>query len=84
MVRHIARLDRENQETLHPYAEFVAEPTDYVLNQLVDAVLGMDRDFIEWPAQHPESRVRQAFLGPGRAPEVHDLAPGSLQVPATG
>ena len=34
IVRHIARLDRENNETLHAYAAFLGESTDYVLNQV--------------------------------------------------
>ena len=36
VVRHITRLDRENNETLYAYAHFLAEPTEYVLNQLVE------------------------------------------------
>ena len=57
VVRHIARLDQENSETLHAYAAFIAEPTDYVLNQLVESVLGRDREFLAWREQHPESCV---------------------------
>ena len=38
IVRHIARLDRENTETLYAYAQFLGEPTDYVLNQLIDSL----------------------------------------------
>ena len=40
LVRHIARLDRETNETLFAYAQFIGEPTDYVLNQVIDTVLG--------------------------------------------
>src|SRR5262249_56848329 len=32
IVRHIARLDRENTETLYAYAAFLGESHDYVLN----------------------------------------------------
>ena len=39
IVRHIARLDRENTETLHAYAAFLGESTDYVLNQVIDTGL---------------------------------------------
>ena len=39
ILRHIARLDRENSETLHAYAAFLGESTDYVLNQVIDTVL---------------------------------------------
>jgi hypothetical protein len=60
VVRHIARLDQENSETLHAYAEFIAEPTDYVLNQLVDSVLGKDREFVAWRERHPDSFVPQS------------------------
>ena len=35
-VRHITRLDRENNETLYAYAHFLGEPTEYVLNELID------------------------------------------------
>lgn len=59
VVRHIARLDQENNETLHAYAEFIAEPTDYVLNQLVESVLGRDKEFVAWREQHGESFVPQ-------------------------
>ena len=39
ILRHIGRLDRENIETLHAYAAFLGESTDYVLNQVIDTVL---------------------------------------------
>ena len=55
LVRHITRLDRENNETLYAYAQFLGEPTDYVLNQLIDSVLAKDKDFLAWRAEHPES-----------------------------
>jgi len=42
ILRHIARLDRENNETLHAYAAFLGESTDYVLNQVIDTVLARD------------------------------------------
>src|SRR5206468_11682741 len=42
IVRHIARLDRENTETLYAYAHFLGEPTEYVVNQLVESVLAKD------------------------------------------
>lgn len=57
IVRHITRLDRENTETLYAYAQFLGEPTDYVLNQLIDSVLAKDRDFVAWRAEHPDSCV---------------------------
>ena len=57
LVRHIARLDRETNETLFAYAQFIGEPTDYVLNQVIDTVLGKDKDFQAWRAEHGESFV---------------------------
>ena len=57
VVRHITRLDRENNETLYAYAQFLSEPPEYVLNQLVESVLGKDKEFVAWREQHPESFV---------------------------
>ena len=57
LVRHITRLYRENNETLFSYAKFIGEPTEYVLNQLVETVLATDRDFHAWRAEHPGSHV---------------------------
>jgi hypothetical protein len=57
LVRHITRLDRENHETLYAYAHFLGEPTEYVLNQLVDSVLARDKEFLAWRAEHSESYV---------------------------
>lgn len=57
LVRHITRFDRENNETLYAYAHFLGEPTDYVLNQLVETVLAKDKDFLAWRAHHAGSFV---------------------------
>lgn len=57
IVRHIARLDRENNETLYAYAQFLGEPTDYVLNQLIESVLGKDKEYVGWRAAHSDSCV---------------------------
>ena len=51
------RLERENNETLYAYAEFLGEPVEYVLNQLIDTVLGKDKEFVTWRADHPQSYV---------------------------
>jgi hypothetical protein len=56
-VRVITRLDRENNETLYAYAHFIGESGEYVLNQLVESVLGRDKEFITWRAEHPELYV---------------------------
>src|SRR2546423_15551617 len=56
-VRLITRLDRENHETVYAYAHFIGESGEYVLNQLVESVLGKDKEFIAWRAEHPDSYV---------------------------
>jgi hypothetical protein len=74
LVRHRTRLDRETNETLYAYAHFLGEPTEYVLNQVIDTVLGKDRDFLQWRAEHPDSfvprgqdRLRRPAARQGRA-----------------
>jgi hypothetical protein len=57
LVRHRTRLDRETNETLYAYAHFIGEPTEYVLNQVIDTVLAKDKDFQQWRAEHPDSFV---------------------------
>ena len=57
LVRHRTRLDHETNETLYAYAQFIGEPTEYVLNQVIDTVLGRDKEFQAWRATHPESCV---------------------------
>ena len=67
LVRHIARLDRETNETLFAYAEFIGEPTDYALNQVIDTVLGKDKDFQAWRAEHRESFVPRPRINSHKA-----------------
>jgi hypothetical protein len=57
LARHITRLDRENNETLYAYAHFLGEPTEYVLNQLIESVLAKDKEFLTWRAEHSESYI---------------------------
>src|SRR5438270_2930730 len=57
LVRHITRLYRENNETLFAYAKFIGEPTEYVLNQLVETILWKDKDFQAWREDNPASCV---------------------------
>jgi hypothetical protein len=57
LVRHRTRLDRETNETLYAYAHFIGEPTEYVLNQVIDTVLARDKEFLQWRESHPESYV---------------------------
>ena len=78
LVRHIARLDRETNETLFAYAQFLGEPTDYVLNQVIDTVLAKDKDFQTWRAEHHESFVPRPGGKSHRArrpPEHHSTRP---------
>ena len=60
ILRHIARLDRENTETLHAYAAFLGESTDYVLNQVIDTVLAKDKEFVHWRSEHGHSHMPHA------------------------
>ena len=78
IVRHIARIDRENTETLHAYAAFLGESTDYVLNQVIDTVLAKDKDFVKWRADHAHSHVPTAASRPRR----HRATSGRHSTPA--
>lgn len=90
IVRHIARLDRENLETLFAYATFLGEPSDYVLNQVIDTLLARDKEFSAWREQHPGPHaphpvVRQArrraraapTAVPGHAHSVTHVGPAT-------
>lgn len=79
LVRHIARLDRETNETLFAYGQFLGEPTDYVLNQVIDTVLAKDRDFQTWRAEHPESFVPRPGGRPRGARRRAEHQPGRHQ-----
>jgi hypothetical protein len=56
-VRHVTRFERETNETLYAYAHFLEESPEYVLNQLVETVLGKDKEFLAWRTEHPGSYV---------------------------
>ena len=82
-VRYIARLERENNETLHAYAQFLGESTEYVVNQVIDTVLAKDKDFLAWRADHsqsfaprPSSRVRKRSV-------IRDVPHGDAAVEKT-
>lgn len=66
LVRHRTRLDHETNETLYAYAHFIGEPTEYVLNQVIDTVLARDKDFLQWRATHPNSFVPRHANSRGR------------------
>ena len=53
LVKHRTRLDCENNETLYAYAQFLGESTEYVLNEVIDAVLARDKEFAQWRASQP-------------------------------
>ena len=81
LVKHRTRLDRENTETLYAYAQFLGESTEYVLNQVIDTVLGKDKDFLQWRADHPDSFVpRQPS---GKTKGRTRVAAGRLESAAT-
>ena len=67
MVRLVTRLDRENHGTLHAYSQFLGEPTEYVLNELIDTVLAKDKDFVKWRADHPNSGAPRPSSPAGRS-----------------
>jgi len=82
VVRHITRLDRENNETLYAYAQFLGESPEYVLNQLVESVLGRDKEFRAWRAQHPDSfvptpvhRAKKGTRAANAADRPHQMMP---------
>ena len=52
IVRHICRLQEPNRDVLLDYARFIGDSPDYVINQLIDATLARDRDFVAWRAEH--------------------------------
>ena len=84
VVRHMTRLYRENNETLFAYATFIGEPTEYVLNQLLDTVLAKDRDFQTWLAEHPGSHVPKPADHPPARPHPRARAtttPGAAAGP---
>ncbi|HEU4687212.1 MAG TPA: hypothetical protein VFS23_02570 [Vicinamibacterales bacterium] len=87
LVRHITRFDRETNETLYAYAHFLGEPTEYVLNQLVDTMLAKDKEFVAWRAEHPESFVTRRAphrSRAGRRTSTSRTGPASAHVPVSG
>ena len=77
LIRHITRLDRENYEALFAYAQFLGEPTDYVVNQLVETVLARDKEYVAWRAQHIES------FAPPKPDAARRRRPGAAVGPRT-
>lgn len=75
VVRHITRLDRENLETLHAYAAFLAEPPEYVLNQVIETLLARDREFVAWREAHPGPHTPRPTAAKGRPRRRYDVHP---------
>lgn len=85
VVRHITRLYRENNETLFAYSKFIGEPTEYVLNQLVETVLAKDKDFQAWREENAGSHVpapgtRSKARARGRTSSVSAASPATLSL----
>ena len=76
LVRHRTRLDWETNETLYAYAHFLGEPTEYVLNQVIDTELARDKEFVQWRAEHPGSFVPRPHdpRRPGQRPSPKPTA----------
>ena len=77
LVKHRTRLDCENNETLYAYAQFLGESTEYVLNQVIDTVLGRDKEFVQWRESHQGSFVPRAQDHPSRTAGVARRAPAA-------
>lgn len=78
IVRHIARLDRESLETLYAYATFLSEPPDYVLNQVIDTLLGRDKEFTAWREEHPGPHLTSVTRRKGGKRTVNAPAPHAV------
>jgi hypothetical protein len=68
LVRHRTRLDHETNETLYAYANFIGESTEYVLNQVIDNVLGKDKEYLQWRSTHADSFVPRGQVAIDAAP----------------
>ena len=68
LVPHRTRLDHETNETLYAYAQFIGEPTEYVLNQVIDTVLAKDKDFHAVARRRIRTRSCRAPRRRGRSP----------------
>ena len=75
LVRHRTRLDRETNETLYAYAQFLGEPTEYVLNQVIDTVLAQGQG-VPGVARDASGVVRAAHARPRTAGSQRRTARG--------
>lgn len=72
-MRQVCRLEEPNRDALVLYARFIGESVDYVINQLIEATLVKDRDFLASRGEH--SQEATAVVPPGRLPATQDPAP---------
>ena len=79
-VRLVTRLEQETNETLYAYAQFLGEPIEYVLNQLIDTVLAKDKEFMTWRAAHPHACAPRP-KGPKQAKASGTRVPTGLDAP---
>ena len=80
LVRHRTRLDQQTNETLYAYATFIGESTEYVLNQVIDNVLGKDKEYLQWRETHSESyvcRAPESIDGAGNRPGRRRAVPAA-------
>lgn len=85
-IRLVTRLERETNETLYAYAEFLGEPVEYVLNELIDTVLAKDKEFVAWRAKHSQSFASRgpAPKGPRRPEQSSKRTPETTPVAPSG
>ena len=76
IVRHICRLQEPNRDTLVLYARFIGDTVDYVLNQLIEATIVKDREFVAWRAEYPAA-MRATPARPTPRPTNVAPTPGS-------
>ena len=84
LVKHRTRLDRETNETLYAYAQFIGEPTEYVLNQVIDTVLAKDKEFLQWRDKHPDSYVPRTAGARGTPGRVADRGRAATSAASNG
>ena len=77
------RFDRETNETLFAYAHFLGEPTDYVLNEVIDTVLGQGQGVSGLACRAPRV-VRAAATGQPAGQKAPLQAPRRLAAVCTG
>ena len=72
-VRHICRLQEPTRDALVLYARFIGDTADYVLNEVLEATILRDREFLAWRTEQPAGRATAALERPA-APASSDDA----------